>query len=71
MRAFAIVAACLLSTPAFGKYYVVQDLKTKECKVVNTMPLTSTTVTVVGPAFFKTRRAAENGIKDILVCTMK
>jgi hypothetical protein len=54
-----------------GKFYVVQDLKTKECKVVNTMPLNSTTVTVVGPAFFETRRAAEDGIKNIVVCTMK
>jgi hypothetical protein len=53
------------------KYYVVQDLKTKECKVVNTMPLNSTTVTVVGPAFFETRKAAEDGIKNIIVCTMK
>ena len=54
-----------------GKYYVVQDLKTKECKVVNTMPLNSTTVTVVGPAFFETRKAAEDGIRNIIVCTMK
>jgi hypothetical protein len=53
------------------KYYVVQDLKTKECKVVNTMPLNSTTVTVVGPAFFESRKAAEDGIKNIIVCTMK
>jgi hypothetical protein len=71
MRGLAVVVACLLSTPAFGKYYVVHDLKTKECKVVNTMPLNSTTVTVVGPAFFETRKAAEDGIKNIIICAMK
>jgi hypothetical protein len=71
MRAFAIAVACLLSTPAFGNYYVVQNSRTKECKVVNTMPLGNTDVTVVGPASFKTRKAAEEGIKNIIVCTMK
>ena len=34
-------------------------------------PLGNTAVTGVGPAFFKTREAAEQAIKDIIVCVMK
>jgi hypothetical protein len=71
MKIVAIAIACLFATSAFGKYYVVQDVKTKKCTVIDKMPLGNSRVTAVGPAFFKTRKAAEQGIKDIVVCTMK
>jgi hypothetical protein len=71
MRIVAIGMACLFATSAFAKYYVVQDMKTKKCTVVDEMPLGNASVTVVGPAFVKTRKAAEEGIKHIVLCTMK
>jgi hypothetical protein len=72
MKIVAIAIACLFfATSAFGKYYVVQDAKTKKCTVVNEMPLGDPRTTAVGPAFFNTRKAAEQGIKNIILCTMK
>ena len=71
MKIVAIAIACLFATSAFGKYFVVQDVKTKKCTVVDEVPLGNTSITAVGPAFFNSRKAAEQGIKDIIVCTMK
>ena len=71
MKIVAIAIACLFATSAFGNYYVVQDVKTKKCTVVDKMPSGNTEVTGVGPAFFKTREAAEQAIKDIIVCAVK
>jgi hypothetical protein len=71
MKIVAIAIACLFATAALGNYYVVQDLKTKKCTVVDKMPFGNAGVSGVGPAFFKTRKAAERAIKDIVVCNMK
>jgi hypothetical protein len=50
------------------EYYVVQDVKTKKCMVVDKKPTTQTTV-VVSNGVFKTRTEAETGLKKIKVCT--
>ncbi|WP_050420912.1 hypothetical protein [Bradyrhizobium tropiciagri] len=75
MNVKAIVAASLLAafvTPvlAADEFYVVQDVKTKKCTIVDKKP-TDTTTTVVSPSgtVYKTRSEAETGMKSVKVCT--
>ncbi|MHC2334217.1 hypothetical protein [Bradyrhizobium sp. USDA 4454] len=75
MSVRAIVAASLLAafvTPAFAadEYYVVQDVKTKKCTIVDQKPV-DTTTTVVSPSgtVYKTRSEAEAGMKTVKVCS--
>jgi hypothetical protein len=51
-----------------AEYYVVQDVKTKKCTIVEKRPTTTTEVTVLGNTF-KTRSEAETGMKTEKVCT--
>ncbi|MCS3450014.1 MULTISPECIES: hypothetical protein [Bradyrhizobium] len=75
MNVKTIVAATLLAafvTPAFAadEFYVVQDVKTKKCTIVDKKPV-DTTTTVVSPSgtVYKTRTEAETGMKSVKVCT--
>ncbi|WP_375789724.1 hypothetical protein ACE10Z_21865 [Bradyrhizobium sp. Pha-3] len=75
MNVKTIVAAALLAafvTPAFAadEFYVVQDVKTKKCTIVDQKPV-DTTTTVVSPSgtIYKTRSEAETGMKTVKVCT--
>ncbi|MCA1395120.1 MULTISPECIES: hypothetical protein [Bradyrhizobium] len=75
MKFKTIVAASLLAafvTPAFAadEFYVVQDVKTKKCTIVDKKPV-DTTTTVVSPSgtVYKTRSEAETGMKSVKVCT--
>jgi hypothetical protein len=65
-----IIAAFVV--PAFGadEFYVVQDVKTKKCTIVDKKPV-DTTTTVVSPSgmVYKTRSEAETGMKSVKVCT--
>lgn len=72
-----ILAACAL-TVVFAtsslaqtttEYYVVQDVKTKKCTIVDKKPTTTTEVTVVGDGVYRTRTEAETGMKAVKVCT--
>lgn len=68
-----LIAAVLLSavvTPALAadEFYVVQDVKTKKCTIVDKRP-TTTETTVVGNGMYKTRVEAETGMKSVKVCT--
>jgi hypothetical protein len=51
------------------EYYVVQDVKTKKCTIVEKKPTTTTEFTVLGNTVFKTRTEAEAGMKTEKVCT--
>jgi hypothetical protein len=71
----AVIAALML--PALGalaqgatSYYIVQDVKTKKCTIVDKKPVASE-ATVVGPdgVVYKTRTEAENAMKTVKVCT--
>ena len=71
----AVLAA--LSLPTLGalaqgatSYYIVQDVKTKKCTIVDKKPVASE-ATVVGPdgVVYKTRTEAENAMKTVKVCT--
>ena len=66
--AAVMVAAFSLPALAADEFYVVQDVKTKKCTIVEQKPTTTTTVTQVGPMAFKTRTEAESGMKTIKVC---
>jgi hypothetical protein len=67
----AAALAVAFSGSAFAQtteYYVVQDVSTKKCTIVDKKPTTTTTV-VVGDGMFKTKTEAETGMKSIKVCT--
>jgi hypothetical protein len=71
-KIFIAAAAVAFSTVAYAQsaeFYVVQDVKTKKCTIVDKKPTTTTTVTQVGPVAFKTRQEAESGMTTVKVCT--
>jgi hypothetical protein len=68
LMAGILVVAFAVPALAADEFYVVQDVKTKKCTIVDKKP-TTTTVTQVGPVTFKTRTEAESGMKTIKVCT--
>ena len=67
----ALAVAFVSPVLAADEFYVVQDVKTKKCTIVDKKPTTTTTVTQVGPVAFKTRQEAETGMKTIKVCESK
>lgn len=68
--AASMIAASVMPAFAADEFYVVQDVKTKKCTVVDRKP-TDTTTTVVSPSgtIYKTRAEAETGMKSVKVCT--
>ena len=70
----AVLAALGLSLGAYAQtttsFYVVQDVKTKKCTIVDKKPVASE-ATVVGPegVVYKTRPEAETAMKTVKVCT--
>ena len=70
--ATAALMVVAFSLPAFAadEFYVVQDVKTKKCTVVDKKP-TDTSTTVVSPSgtIYKSRTEAESGMKTVKVCT--
>lgn len=64
----AVLAAFI--TPAQADFYVVQDVKTKKCTVVDQKPTTKETTVVGGDGtVYKTREEAAAGMKQVKVCT--
>ena len=75
MKIKIVAAAALVASfaaPAFAadEFYLVQDVKTKKCTVVDKKP-TESSMTVVSPAgtVYKTRAEAETGMKTVKVCS--
>jgi hypothetical protein len=68
-----IIAAALVlafATPALAaEFYVVQDVKTKKCTIVDKKPTVSETVVVGDGKVYTTRVEAETGMKTVKVCT--
>lgn len=68
----AAVMVAAFSLPAFAadEFYVVQDVKTKKCTIVDKRP-TDVSMTVVSPTgtVYKSRTEAESGMKTVKVCT--
>ena len=71
MKKFLIPAAtvAIMTGAAYAQteFYVVQDTSTKKCTIVDKKP-TTTTVVVGDGKVFKSRTAAETGMKTIKVC---
>jgi hypothetical protein len=69
-RLIAVALLTAFVTPALAadEFYVVQDVKTKKCTIVDKKP-TTTETTVVGNGVYKTRVEAETGMKTVKVCT--
>ncbi|MBV8493024.1 MAG: hypothetical protein JO162_06055 [Alphaproteobacteria bacterium] len=67
-----IAAALAIPSTAFAQdtYYVVQDVKTRKCTILDKKPAT-TEYTVVGSdgAVYKTRTEAESAMKTVKICT--
>ena len=55
-------------TSGSTEYYVVQDVATKKCTIVDKKP-TTTSMVQVGPVAFKSRTEAETGMSSVKVCT--
>ena len=73
-KAFVGIAFFLISSFAVpvwaDEFYVVRDLTTQKCIVVNKRPNTDTTmITLATDAIYKSRADAETGMKAINVCT--
>jgi hypothetical protein len=64
-----LVVAFAMPALAADEFYVVQDVKTKKCTIVDKKPTTTTETTVVGNGIYKTRVEAETGMKAVKVCT--
>jgi len=74
MTAAAVAATLALPVGAFAQgatsYYIIQDVKTKKCTVVDKKPV-ATEATIVGPdgVVYKTKTEAETAMKTVKVCT--
>jgi hypothetical protein len=75
MKIKLVAAAALVASfaaPAFAadEFYVVQDVKTKKCTIVDKKPAESS-MAIVSPSgtVYKTRAEAETGMKTVKVCT--
>ena len=75
MKIKLVAAAALVASfaaPAFAadEFYVVQDVKTKKCTIVDKKPAESS-IAMVSPSgtVYKTRAEAETGMKTVKVCS--
>jgi hypothetical protein len=63
-------AAIVPATAQTTEYYVVQDVKTKKCTIVDKKPTTTTEFSLLGDGtVFKSRTEAETGMKTYKVCS--
>ena len=69
IAALTLPALCALAQGATS-YYIVQDVKTKKCTIVDKKPA-ATEATIVGPdgVVYKTRTEAETAMKTVKMCT--
>ena len=64
-----VLVAFAMPALAADEFYVVQDVKTKKCTIVDKKPTTTETTVVGDGKVFTTRTEAETGMKSIKVCT--
>jgi hypothetical protein len=65
----AALAVAFVTPALAAEFYVVQDVKTKKCTIVDKKPVTQETVVVGDGKVFASRTEAETGMKTIEVCT--
>jgi hypothetical protein len=61
-----VVLAALMGTPALADFYIIQDARTKECRIVEERPAPGLGV-VVGNVF-SVRVEAERHMRTVEVC---
>jgi hypothetical protein len=66
----AFFLAAGFTAPAWAdEFYIVRDLTTQKCAVVNKRPTTDTrTITLATDTIYKSQVDAESGMKTIKVC---
>lgn len=69
LLAATLLIAFISPALAADEFYVVQDVKTKKCTIMDKKPTTATETTVVSDGIYKTRVEAETGMKSVKVCT--
>jgi len=70
LSAILLAAIAVPAMAQTSSFYVVQDVKTKKCTVVDKKPADATTTTVVGDGtVYTTRTQAEQSMKSVKVCT--
>jgi hypothetical protein len=65
----ALIVAFVSPALAADEFWVVQDVKTKKCTIVDKKPTTTETIVVGDGKVYKTRTEAETGMKTVKVCT--
>jgi len=69
-KLLAVALAVAFVTPALAaEFYVVQDVKTKKCTIVDKKPVATETTIVGDGKVYTTRTEAETGMKTVKVCT--
>jgi hypothetical protein len=70
-RALVAIIGLLFSTPASAaEFYIVRDLTTQKCSVVDKRPVTAVrTITLATDAIYKSRKDAESAMRAIKVCS--
>jgi hypothetical protein len=69
IMAATMIAAFIAPTFATGEYYVVQDVRTKKCSVIDEKPTDSSKPFVNAAGIvYRTRSEAESGMKSVKVC---
>jgi hypothetical protein len=64
-------SSAAFATPAWAaKFFIVQNVKTKRCTIVDRKPVVTTETVIVGNGkVYTTRAEAETGLKTVKICT--
>jgi hypothetical protein len=70
-RALVAIIVLLFSTPIWAaEFYIMRDLTTQKCTVVDKRPVTAVkTITLASDAIYKSRGDAESAMRTIKVCS--
>ena len=70
-RTLVAITVLLFSTPIrAAEFYIMRDLTTQKCTVVDKRPVTAVkTITLASDAIYKTRKDAESAMRAIKVCS--
>ena len=67
-----LLLTCIATPVRAEEFYIVRDLSTQKCTVVDKQPTTNTrTITLADDTIYKSRAEAEAALKTIKVCTGK
>ena len=70
-RTLVAIIVLLVSTPIWAaEFYILRDLTTQKCSVVDKRPVTAVrTITLASDAIYKSRGDAESAMRAIKVCS--